>query len=499
MSYSLRDLPRFFATWDSKPYAFIDEEVAKRHERLTCTPRPSVVLTEMKETLSRYYDVNSLDIAPRSKYRPEMLLEPCRRFERGGDYPGINWSAFKSAVSRVERMFVLKHKVKPIALSDVPFEGNKNSGLPFLRKKEDVYEESLERAKQCVRGACPPPVTIFHRGKNTDVARPVFAFPFEWHLVEGKFFYPLQDLIVGANTPYFVGKSSCATAGKLNEISASPFVMEMDYSGFDGSLSGLLIASSFRILKKNLILSDNQDDLWERVSSYFVTSPFLAPDARVYFGRRHGVPSGSMFTQLIDTICNAIIIEYISIRLNYSLGMYICVGDDSVTSFDDRPDLQDVHRTAKEIGITVSLDKTTVHDTSEEFNIHFLGHYWDKGYPTRPIEETLVRLLAPERIRREYFSKDEAVRLTALRERIRAYQEDNGSAEAWRVLHALEKHYVYPRLGSGMMIMWPINPDRFWNLPMEVTGFDRWQGRGEEVRRLNRGSRSFVRAANLFV
>lgn len=489
---------RFFTTWESYPYTFLTKEVKERHERLTATKRPAMVLTEMKQYLSHVYDVNQLDVSPRSKYVPEMLLEPCRRFEQGGKMGNFKWSALNAAISRVEGLVVLKHKVRPLDLKEVPFDGSKNSGLPYLAMKRDVYPQTLERAERCINGASPPPAVIFHRGKNTEVARPVFALPFEWHLIEGKYFYPLQRMLLAANTPYYVGKPSCAVAGKINEISYSPFVLEMDYSGFDGSLSGLLIGSSFRMLKKNLKLTQDEDELFERVASYFVTSPFLAPDQRVYTGRRHGVPSGSMFTQLIDTLCNMIIIEYISIRLGYEHDHYICVGDDSVTGFRTRPSVDDMVRVAREIGITVSKKDTKVHDTNKQFRIHFLGHYWEDGIPTRNIEETLQRMLAPERIRSEYFSKDREVRFNAYRERVRAYQEDDASIDTWLVLHSLEKEFVYPQLGSGERQMWPLHHTRFQNIPMERTGFDRWTGNRADARE-EYGERPFVRVANLFV
>lgn len=491
---------RFFSTWKSKPYHFMDAETAQRHARLTCTPRPAVVLTELKDLLGSIYDTSALDVVPRSKYNPEMLVAPCRKYEQGGHMGGIHWSAYRSAVRSVRSKFRRKEKVQPLQLEAVPYEGSKNSGLPFLAKKQDVYEVTLQRAKACMSGACPPPVVMFHRGKNVDVARPVFALPFEWHLVEGRFFYPLQECLLSFNNPYLVGRHSFEVGAKLNEIQYAAYVLEMDYSGFDGSLSGLLINSAFRILRQCLILDDADAQLWDRVVSYFITAPIVCPDGRVYYGRRHGVPSGSMFTQMIDTICNAIIIEYVATRLHLKLSQYVCVGDDSVVGLDSSVSISEITAMAKELGINVSETKTRLIDTSAGHYspIHFLGHEWQPGLGTRRTEDTLERLLAPERVHKEFFSKDRDIRYRAYVERIRAYYEDNCDVDTCALLRRLEMLVRYPHFGRVGRDLGIIQWDRHVNEPTEVVEKERWNKNVRELRSLPEGRRLNLRVVNYF-
>lgn len=473
---------RYFSTWDSYPYHFETEEIQKRHLRIVSTPRKAVVLTELRDVVGQYYDVSTLDCVPRSKYKPEMLLKPCEKFEQGGKMPAIHWTEFRKAVHKVRSVLVRKQKLTPLALEDVPFDASKNSGLPFLQQKAEVYEVSLQRAKACEQGACPPPMVMFSRGKNLEVARPVLAGPFEWQLLEGKFFYPLQDYFLSFDNPYLVGVHSCTVAAKLDQVQEAPHVLCMDYSGFDGSLSGLLINSSFAILRSCLNLDADEDRQWRAIVSYFITAPILCPDQRVYYGKDHGVPSGSLFTQMVDSICNMIIIEYVALRTNTEIGKYYVVGDDSVVQVFSSVTLDDIAHAAWEIGITVSPTKSELIDTSKSEAIHFLGHTYKNGLPERTTEETLQRLLTPERIDRRMFSKDPAERIEYYLERVRAYQEDNASQEAWRILRRVDCRLRFPRASDNIILFQTKAWDRHMFGKPAIVERDRWDPNRRQLR-----------------
>lgn len=485
---------RYFSTWSSRPYIFENEEIRERHARIVSTQRKAVVLTELRDALDEFYDTSSLDCVPRSKYKPEMLIEPCRKYERGGKMPAVHWTDLRLAVSRVKAKMVRKSTVTPLKLEEVPFDPSTNSGLPYLSKKADVYDVTLERAKACEQGACPPPMVMFSRGKNLDVVRPVLAGPFEWQLLEGKFFYPLQDYFLSFSNPYLVGVHSCTTAAKINELSYAPYVLCMDYSGYDGSLSGLLIGLGFSVLRACLSLTESEEQQWKAIQTYFVTSPIVCPDQRVYTGRDHGVPSGSMFTQMIDSVCNMIIVEYVALRTHTEIGKYYVVGDDSVVALSNSVSIDDIVSAAAEIGINVHPTKSEILDTSKEAQIHFLGHTYRNGLPERPVEETLQKLLTPERLKKEIFSKDEAVRVKYYLERIRAYQEDTVNREAWNVLRRLEIRLRYP--GRSMDIINKqsrMSMDRHMFCSPETVERDRWDPQRRQLR--ESAGKRLVRAA----
>lgn len=424
-------MDKYFLTYSSSEYRFMNREIRERHRNLTTRPVGEVVLHEIIE-LARTGGIQ-VPIKVRSVYRPEMLIKPCRKFESGGKMSNYSRKDLSQAFHRVKRKFRLREKVAPLPLEAVAFDGSKNSGLPYLTRKEEVYPQTLLRAKRVMNGEClPPPMVMFHRGKNTEVARPVFALPFEEHLIEGRFFYPLQEQWNLGVFPYCAGVRPGVVGMRVNDMKTGTHVLGFDYSGFDGSISSKLIHMAFDIIKSNIEMSDTDEKVFNHVVCYFCTSAIVAPDGCVYKGRRHGVPSGSMFTQMVDSLVNAIVIEYSALRLGVSGLRYLVLGDDSIVAFDSgTTDMSQWSQMMRELGITMSPDKS---ENFEGKNIHFLGHEWERGIPGRTIEESLSKLACPERVRREYFSKD---RRKAIIERVEAYVDENGATEPNHVLRKM--------------------------------------------------------------
>lgn len=424
-------MKKFFLTYESRPYRFINQEIAKRHKQLTNRPVGAVVLHEIIDIV-RPAGIN-VPITVRSKYTPEMLIEPCRKFERGGRMGSFDKKILAQAYHRVKRKFRVREKLQPLPLAAVPYDGSKNSGLPYLTRKEDVYELTIARAERVQAGEIlPPPTVMFHRGKNEEVARPVFALPFEQHLIEGRFFYPLQEQWKSGYFPYCVGVRPAMTGMKVNDIYSSTHLLGFDYSGYDGSISAKLIHMAFDIIHSCFELTPHEEKIFNHIVCYFITAAVLAPDGRVYKGRRHGVPSGSMFTQMIDSLVNAIIIEYSAQRLNVKGLRYLVLGDDSLVGFaSGTTDLHQWAAMMKELGISMSPTKS---DNFKEKPVHFLGQDWERGVPGKDLYETLSKLACPERIRAEYFS---SARSQAILERVNAYIDTNGNFETNDVLRKL--------------------------------------------------------------
>lgn len=64
-------------------------------------------------------------------------------------------------------------------------------------------------------------------------------------------------------------------------------------------------------------------EVFEIIEDYFIHTPIVMPDHHIYYGKKHGVPSGSYFTQIVDSIVNVIIAGTISAKFN----MYINKSD----------------------------------------------------------------------------------------------------------------------------------------------------------------------------
>lgn len=101
----------------------------------------------------------------------------------------------------------------------------------------------------------------------------------------------------------------------------------MDFSKFDSSIHRKLISIAFDLLTEMLIMdgyyvgSDGERygiykpneilRLWNFIRYYFIYTPFYTVENPTTRVKAHGVPSGSQFTNLIDTIISKLVTEYI--------------------------------------------------------------------------------------------------------------------------------------------------------------------------------------------
>lgn len=416
----------------AKPYRFLSREAQARFNAGTNRSSGSIILWDLKN-LATELNITGIptEIKARSIYEPEMLTAPMMRYLKGGVMGNYNARYLHEAHRRVARAFFVG-KLKPVPLERVGYKANTSSGAPLFMKKAECHLDALNGAYAIRNGECPPPLTVYHRGKNESEVRPVFGYPFSMTLLESRFFEPYQFEVISHHNPYIGGRAYSVIGSDINELRwKSNLVYALDFSGFDGSISAKLIGLAFKIIEANFDLSEEQDrEDWLRITKYFLTAPMLMPDGQMYIGRRHGVPSGSMFTQIVDSLVNAIVIEYTKLSLGYQTSRYYVLGDDSLIGVAGiGPSLKQLEMSMSELGIKLNVDKSRVQKASEKKQ-HFLGHYWYQGVMTRELSETWEKLLAPERPDLRFFAKEKDVVTTAWVERIRAYQDDNSSAFA---------------------------------------------------------------------
>jgi len=435
------DHPSYFPTYSRKIWKPGSDDVANRFYRATIHETGEVVLWDIVDAIKMVLgeELTKEDLVARSKYSPEMLRPWAEKYSSGGRMGEYDKYILHEAYLKVRRMFKLSH-LKPLKVEDVPFDGSKSAGLPTLRTKSEVVPQTM-REVAYLRShpeAAPPPLTVFHRGKNLDEVRGVQGYPFCMMLLEGRFFYPYQQKVIKHHTPYVGGRYDFETAALLNEVRVkSRFVLESDFSNFDGSISAKLAGMAFSIIHDSFDMEPQDEQDWSRITRYFVTAPMLMPDGYIYCGRKHGVPSGSTFTQLVDSIVNAIVLEYSARRLQFRPTRYFVLGDDGVLGLNQFVDLDNLAAVMAELGIKLNVKKSSLHTSAE--SIHFLGHDWRNGRGVRNRRESLIRLCTPERARDEYYSKNRDERRQAYIERIRSYQEDN--PDIWTDLERLVQFY----------------------------------------------------------
>lgn len=464
-----------------RPYRFDDDDSRERFHNAAVRPTGSVVLHELVKVAEGAGVSPKVPVSSRSRYTPEMLVTPLSKYLEGGVMGEFDGTLLHQACERVKRAFYVG-KLRAVPLERCSWQPTKNAGAPTFKRKADVYGESLNEVKAIRNGKCPPPLAVFHRGKNDDVVRPVFAYPFAMTLLESRFFEPYQYEVMNHHSPYVGGRSYSVLSADVNELRwKSDWIMELDYSGFDGSISRTLINLAFGVIASSFEFTDEDSRDWAKIKAYFITAPWLLPDGQLLVGRRHGVPSGSMFTQIVDSIVNAIVIEYVKLRTGIKTSRYYVLGDDSLLGvMGGKPVLSAVNAAASELGIHLNVSKSSVSPARCPRH-YFLGHYWFKGYGTRELEETWEKILTPEQPIRELFSRDKLVRYKAYVDRLKAYQDDNPDAfaELQKVIDALQNPGVptnHFRHESEWMRFTPSKPRQerlAWDLSVAFLGADR--------------------------
>ena len=299
---------------------------------------------------------------------------------------------------------------------------------------------ALERAVQIVQGEkSPEPCLAFKRTQKNDKTRLVWGFPYSMTVIEGLVAFPLNENLKSLSTPMAYAITSMSLGSKLRTGSRKKkFCYSLDMSQFDASISAYLINVSFSIIKSWFDLDQLEpttgatvNDIFDIIVRYFITTPIVMPDGNVYKGKRHGVPSGSYFTQIVDSIVNVILCGAISHRFNLGVNKrdLMVLGDDLLFFSNRKVSLNAISEFAKRnLGIKVhGSEKSEIYSSGD--TIHFLGRYWHNGQPDLPIDEIVAKMVYPESYRR--YSSDPKTRAQQVRLLLMSYASTYRSA--WRI------------------------------------------------------------------
>lgn len=173
-------------------------------------------------------------------------------------------------------------------------------------------------------------------------------------------------------------------------------VVGLDIKSFDATVQPRLIHTAFHKLSQNLIFPDIMSEYaFEYTIQHFINRPVIMPDGRIWL-KRVGVPSGSYYTQMIDSVVNLIATYYAQLSLqpnvyNRTFTTFV-LGDDSIFGIPTDlgyPDPTMFEPHFKELGLTLSPTKSIVANRASE--LKFLGHV-ARGTRVDRDSATLLRL-----------------------------------------------------------------------------------------------------------
>jgi len=217
-------------------------------------------------------------------------------------------------------------------------------------------------------------------------------------LAECKFARPLQYRL-GQTSWYAGGKDDYAIKGIIatnrNRFNHS---LTLDYSHYDQSISSWLIRDAFEIMEAAFKIRGVKYDkeLFDIVREDMVHKYFIDGQGKIRESRK-GVCSGSMFTQLVDSIVNRLMIGTFmkSKGLEWSC---IIMGDDNLIFTNEQLSREEIcSYLLYNFGIEANPAKCwqgTTHQAPE-----FLSRYWTDRGVWRHKYDIISKVIYPERFR----------------------------------------------------------------------------------------------------
>lgn len=281
---------------------------------------------------------------------------------------------------------------------------DKASGAPFFTQKGFVFDVVWDRLWNDVipNNKALQPAAAYYRTTEGGKTRLVWAMSLEAIILEAQFARPLIDKFLHYANPMTIGFWNTHLGDTLSTTMTKRYVYTLDYSKYDMTISRTFILRAFAILGTWFSEEDKKKLHWEKMINNFIYTGIVMPDGHVYYGKDHGVCSGSFFTQLIDSVVNVAVIMAVSKKfgLHLNADCVFVLGDDSIFTSFTWLDLKEMSTWVKEqYGIDIHPIKSEVLDTDICRVFHYLGKYWFLGVPHRPEQELYSRMISPERRR----------------------------------------------------------------------------------------------------
>lgn len=269
---------------------------------------------------------------------------------------------------------------------------------------------------------------------NTKI-RNVFGECFHYVLLEGLFAMNLINMFMNIDSFYFIGKDPIQGVPRLIDSFPDSYeqFVTLDWSGFDASVQVYEIELAFDLIESILDFPDQTTRLvFYYVKRLFISRKLAAPNGKLFL-RLGGVPSGSYFTHLVDSVINWIRIQYLFKVAGIPLIAVYTHGDDGLVIPGEYVENLNAVTTEANLRLwKINVDKSKLVQIRSE--IEFLGRTSRSGVSYRDSLKSLRLLLYPE-----YPVEDPQISIA----RVKGIDYDSGSRIQFipEVYHALKTKY----------------------------------------------------------
>ena len=267
---------------------------------------------------------------------------------------------------------------------------NKLSGLPWFTSDPEAIPRYVARARLVLSGAASekflwPPVAGWRgqpggRTGRDNKQRLVWMYDKLDVLLGLRYLHPILDALRGK--PMFAAWNTLsvvdlAVTSMLKEAQRRRVPLySTDFSGFDSSLPGQLIRDIIDIIVS--WFPPQEEATIRFLGENLITLGILTPDG-VSPTRDGGMPSGTVFTNLIDSLVNMVCSRYTAVKLGVQHVGVTVLGDDAVNIYDPDPGLEKVTDAAMDLNLSQNPDKQHVSYDSVHYlqRVHTLEHTVD--------------------------------------------------------------------------------------------------------------------------
>jgi len=246
--------------------------------------------------------------------------------------------------------------------------------------------------------------------------RPIWVYPAEINILESMWGQPYYDWLesqdVVMNGPGTMPRLRKEQDEWIGDADEGQVDVTYDWSNFDSRVPNWLIDIAFDIIgdsfdKTKWMLYDKEvewpdegyDRVWGFLRKYFKKTPIMLPNGKVVV-KQHGVPSGALLTQAVDSIVNFIKVRALTKYQGLQVTGLSILGDDSRfrTAARNRRLLESsvISPIAWQFfGSIMKEDKVKVGQRSTERK--FIGYEVQGGLFTRQTEDWFKLVLYSER------------------------------------------------------------------------------------------------------
>lgn len=210
--------------------------------------------------------------------------------------------------------------------------------------------------------------------------RNVWGKAFDNIILEGMSAAPLIEAYRIRSDPMPIGinyfrKLPTMISHALYDGNTHKYGVGLDISSFDACVEQWMIRYAFDVLRDNIIFPDYMSSrAYDYSEHFFIHTPVVMPDGRLWLTHK-GVPSGSYFTQLIDSIVNHLACTYAQLCVYGQVFDTSVLGDDSLFGIPvdlGYPTIESFTPAFKRLGFTLSEAKSIVATRPDQ--LYFLGH-----------------------------------------------------------------------------------------------------------------------------